>query len=518
MVIGVGVDVFFAVVNFYPVAPHPNPGPRRYVVMQLDEIQGAWFQANILDVFNKETSSNLELLRVPEEEQLQAITRDAAQSGKDVVLTALPETQLAHAIDTKLVRPFSSVTSSDRIATDFEEVGAAVLAPAKAKGTQYFLPRMSVVDVAAYRVSKVRDAISHWSALRPQINAAIAKVNGKGLPAGYELGLTPAKWTSYDLFVMAYYWSHRSYGGEPARARVAHRTGDEIDGQRDIVSALYRQGATDATATKPNTQAAVDLFQWEALYRDEGAYVPEMFEADPFDDEAVLAGLESGDLYFAPIDTMEAFNIHGGSHAAAVAAVADPSDLEFTSMPRGASLALDAKGHPQRQRPSFSFLEDWVWALPAAANDAKVGYQLVRFLWRPDIHARECEALGMLPLHPRIVTERVSRFRLDWMSHVFEAGLEQARYGEATPPLLVEKGIGSIYAQLWSRIVAGGVPVIPEQGITAMLEAPPAPKPLAVRAKSDADPPQPKKVEAPPLKEDEDWESDVVLERVGSKP
>ena len=515
--IGVAVDVFFAVVNFYPVAPHPNPGPRRYVVMQLDEVQAAWFQTHILDDFNAETNSNLEVLRVSEEEQLQAVTRDSARAGKDVVLTALPATQVGRAIETKLVRPFTDVVPEAKIAEAFHPLGDAVLAVGKLSGTQYFLPRMAVIDVAVYRVSKVRDAVLHWSVLRPQIDAALAKINGRGLPKNYELGLTPDAWTSYDLFVMAYYWSHRSYGGRPARPRVAHRTGDEVDGQRDILSALYRLGATDATVGNFGDRAAIDLFQWEALYRDEGAYVPEMFADEPFDDEAVLQGLKSGEVFFAPIDAMEAFNLHGGSHSAAMAQVDDPADLEFTSMPRGASLLLDASGHPQRERSSFSFLEDWVWALPAEAGDSTVGYQLVQFLWRPDIHARECEALGMLPLHPQVVAERVSRFRLEWMSHVIEAGLAQARHGERAPEILITRGVGSVYAQLWTQIVIGKIPANPESGIIAALRASPAPKPLAVHAptKADAHPVKAVSAEEPeePV-ENEDWETDTVLERV----
>jgi len=515
--IGVAVDVFFAVVNFYPVAPHPNPGPKRYVVMQMDEVQAAWFQSNILDDFNTETNSNLQVLRVSDEEQLQASIHDAA-AGKDVVLVALPETQLARAVESKLVRPFTDVVSSEQIATDFADLGSSILAPGMFANTQYFLPRMTVVDVAAYRVSKVRDAISHWSVLRPQIDAALAKINGRGLPAGYELGLTPAAWTSYDLFVLAYYWSHRSYSGEPARPRVAHRTGDEIDGQRDIVSAIYRLGANDITIANPENRAAIDMFEWEALYRDEGAYPPEMFAEDPFDDEAVIEQLKSGELFFAPIDTMEAFRLHGGAHEAAAALVDDPADLEFTSMPRGATLALDGKGHPLRQRPSFSFHEDWVWALPTSTHATTVGYQLVKFLWRPEIHTRECEALGMLPLHPKVVAERVSRFRLDWISHVFEAGLEQARYGERTPPELVAKGVGSVYAQLWIKIVDGKIAPVPETAIVEALHAPPRPKPLAVREKSDVDPAhavdKPVPERSVPETENEDWETSVVLERV----
>jgi hypothetical protein len=520
IVLGVAVDAFFAIVNFYPVAPHRDRGPKRYVVMQLDEVQAAWFQANILDEFNNETASNLQLLRVTDEEQLQSATLEAAKQGKDVVLTALPVTQLGNAIDTKLVQPFSGVVSPARITRDFGHLGDSVLAAGKVGTTQYFLPRMTVIDVAVYRVSKVRDAVLHWSALRPQIDAALRAVNGHGLPANFELGVTPSKWTSYDLFVMGYYWAHRSYRGQPARPRIAHRTGDEIDGQQDIVSAIYRLGATDATIGQFDSRAARDFFQWEALAHTANIYDPAMYEPDPFDDEAVIAGLQSGELFFAPIDSMEAFNLHGGAHAAALAHVNDPSDLEFTSMPRGASLELDASGHPARTRPSFSFREDWVWALPAATHSSAVAYKLVQFLWRPEIHARECEALGMLPLHPDVIAERVSRFRLDWMSHIFEAGLEQARHGEPTPPALIKNGVGSVYAQLWTKIVDGNVPAVPESTIAAILHAPPAPKPLEVEAgtESDHEPTADKPTEPPaqPPPAQEDWETDTVLEGVGS--
>ena len=519
IVLGVAVDGFFAIVNFYPVAPHPKRGPKRYVVMQLDETQAAWFKTNILDEFNSETNSNLDLLRVDDEEQLQAVTLDAAKQGKQVVLTALPVTQTAHAIETKVVQPFAGAIPASDIAHDFGNLGASVLASGKVGDAQYFLPRMAVIDVAVYRVSKVRDAVLHWSVLRPQIEAALRAVNGHGLPAGFELGLTPSSWTSYDLFVLGYYWTHRSYGGQPARPRIAHRTGDEIDGQRDIVAAIYRMGATDTTIANYDSRAAQDFFQWEALSRAENVYDPGMYEAEPFDDEAVLAGLEKGELFFAPIDMMEAFNLHGGAHAAALPRVDDPSDLEFTSMPRGASLELDASGHPARTRVSFSFREDWLWALPTATHDARLAYSFVRFLWRPEIHARECEALGMLPLHPEVVAERVSRFRLEWMSHVFEAGLAQMHDGEATPPSLIAKGYGSVYAQLWTKIMALPPPVT-AAAIADALKTPPAPKPLTVTAVADdsaqgsgsAAEPEP---ESQPTAQ-EDWETDVVLEGVGS--
>lgn len=518
VVAGVVVDGFFAIVNFYPVAPHSSRGPKRYIVMQLDEGQAAWFEANILEDFNTEANANLALIRVDEEEQLQPTAEAARAEGKDVVLVALPITQVAHAVETKLVRPFEGAIPAPKIAADFAELGAKLLAPGKLDGKQYFLPRMTVIDVAVFRISKVRDAVVHWSVLRPQIEAALKQINGRGLPVGYELNLSPEAWDAYDVFVMAYFWANRSYGGQPAQPRVAHRTGDEIDGQQDIAASIFGFGATDATFANFDSRAALDYFQWEALFRSEGLYPANMFATTrAYDDDAVIDGVERGELFLAPIDSMDSFVLHGGAHAGAAAHIEDPGDLEFTEIPSGASLALGANGRPLRTTPSFAFREDWVWALLSTTHAADVAYRLVQFMWRPEIHARECEALGMLPIHPDVVAERVSRFRLDWMTHVFAAGLAQAQRGEVVPPALVGKGVGSVYAQLWMKIVGGDVPPT-EAAIAAILKAPPQPKPLSVRpppfaeSGSAAPPPiNPDEDNAPPPGS-EDWETDVVIQ------
>ena len=127
----------------------------------------------------------------------------------------------------------------------------------------------------------------------------------------------------------------------------------------------------------------------------------------------------------------------------------------------------------------------------------------------------------MLPLHPEVVAERVSRFRLEWMSHVFEAGFEQVRHGEPAPPAMIQQGLGSVYAQLWHTIVAGGVPPIPEAGIADVLRAPPKAKPLEVHTTAEAGAGSAARPKAgaedtmPIAVEKEDWESEVVLEGVG---
>jgi hypothetical protein len=515
IVLGVAVDAFFAIVNFYPVAPHASPGPRRYVVMQLDPVQAAWFQANVLDDFDAEVNANLQLLRVDDEEQLQAAL---AQHHDDGALALLPSTQTDRARTSKLIRSFADVAGAAQIATDFDGLGPAATAPTKVDGAPFFLPGATRLDVAVYRVSKVRDAVLHWSVLRPEIDAALARVNGHGLPPGYDLSLSPETWDSYDVFVMAYYWANRVYAGQPARPRVAHRTGDEIDGQTDIASALYRMGGDDQTFAHPDAQPARDYFQWEALMRANDLYPDALYGDEPYDDEAMMAGLESGELFLGSLDATEAFNLHGGAHAGALAHTADAADLGFTMLPRGASLELDAHGQPARRGTTFSFREEWVWALAAStsADDAATAYALVQFMWRPEIHARMCEALGILPVEPSVVAARASYFRLDWMRHVFEAGLAQAQRGERVPPAFVGQGLGSVYAQLWTKIAGGRVPPAPVQGIVDVLRAPPPPTALQVAdvAPAAAEPapaPAPAAAEPAPPPESEDWETDVVL-------
>jgi hypothetical protein len=513
VVLGVITDGFFAIVNFYPVAPHPSRGPKRYIVMQLDATQAAWFQANVLDDFNAEANKDVEIIRVEQEEQLQTT---ALKYGKDVLLVGLPTTQLA-AVSKQLMHPFSDVVASTRIAEDFKDLDAQTLAIGRYHDTQFFLPWMSRLDIAVYRVSKVRDAVLHWSLLRPQIETALQAINGRGLPVGFQLEASPDQWDQYDLFVAGYYWANRVYDGKPARPRIAHRSGDEIDGQQDIVSALYRQGATDASLGAFAAPPAIDYFQWEALFRQEGIYPDAMWRSEPFDDEAMIEGLQRGDVFFASIDSLEAFSLHGGSHKAATAQIANPDDLEFTSLPRGASLELGPAGASVRVGKSFSFREDWVWALPNASEMPALAYDLVRFLWRPEIHARQCEALGIVPQHPQVLADRVSLFRLEWMSHLFGAQLRQA--AEPVPAEMIGKGYGSVYAQLWAKIAGGDVRPIASE-IAEVLKTPPAPRALAVTTTTPpkVEPAAPADAAAADAdaasatgEVEEDWESDVVL-------
>lgn len=466
LVLAVLVDGFFALVNFYPVAPPQNRGPRRYVLAEMDPEQAAWFQENMLDEYNDEHDTNL-VLRAVEEEHLAD-----GMNATDVVLVALPSTRAAEVAAAGHAAPFDGAIAAARLARDFAGVRPEVVRSARHGGRQYFLPRAIVLDVAVYRISRVRDAMLHWQLVRREIDAAVRGANGRGLPAGYTLEQQPQAWDAYDQFVLAYYWAHRAYGGKPARARVAHRTGLGIDAQLEIAAAVYRAGGSDATLATRDATPSLDWFQWEALYRAEGLYADEMFAPGGLDDEGTLDALERGDFYLTTLDQMEAFSLHGDAHRGAQSLVEDEDDLGFVAMPRFSSLALDGHGTPLRRADGFSFREEAVWVLPKHSPDPGLAYELVRWVMDRENHARECEALGMLPMRPDVVRERATLFRAPWMQDVFAAGLAQWPRAEMPPPTL-QDAFGTDYAVAWDRIVAQrGASAADRAGIATLLRAP----------------------------------------------
>lgn len=466
LVLGLLVDGFFALVNFYPVAPTRSRGPRRYILADVDATQAAWLQHNLLDEFNDEHHANLALRAVDEEHIEEAMNRP------DVLLAVLPRVTALRAINTGHVASFEDFVPAARIASDFDAIRSDVMQSGRYRNRQAFIPRAVVLDVAVYRQSRVRDAMLHWRLLEADMNAALRAVNGRGLPAGYSLEREPTSWDAYDQFVLAYYWAHRSYDGHPARARVAHRSGLLIEGQIDIVGSIYRAGGSDATLDQHDSVFALDAMQWDAVYRAEGLFADEMFAPTGLDDEDALAGLERGDFYLTSADQLEAFSIHGGGHRDANPRVPDEDDLGFVAMPRFSSLELDATGHPARTAAGFSFREEFVWALPAHGPDRRVAYDAVRWVMERENHARECEALGMLPIRTDVIRERATLFRIGWMQDVFEAGLSQ--WARSQPlPLSFATGSGLDYAILWDRVVAQhGAAPSDRAAIAAMMRAP----------------------------------------------
>lgn len=501
LVLGILVDVFFAIVNFYPVAPPRSRGPRREIIAEMDQRHARWFQSNVLDEFNHEHNVNLVVRATPGDELLPHL-RSSRDGRHDVWLAIIPSAYTRRVAQERLARPLDEVTDARSVAADFSELRPEVMAGARVDGRQYFLPRMAVLDLAVYRPSKVRDAVLHWLPLRPAIESALRAMNGHGLPEGYELERSPTEWDTYDEFVIGYFWAHRSYADQPSRPRLAHRTDPGVPGEVYLLSTIYRAGATDATIRQLDNPSAVDALAWEAVFRREGLYPDAMSSQGGMDAESIVGAFAEGRLFLAPVDETEAFRIHGGAMRESESQVDDPDDLGFAAMPHGASLELDANGRPARVAQGFSFREDSVWVLPAGGSDAALAYEFLQFVWSREMHVRECQAVGIIPLRNDVVLERASIFRLDWQQEIFEGALAQWDRAEAVQPSLLDEGIGTAYMQRWQTLVAQRPATSITQVATALRAAPVAAVlPVGVPPNHDA-----------PRDDLEPWRAGVIIE------
>jgi len=142
-------------------------------------------------------------------------------------------------------------------------------------------------------------------------------------------------------------------------------------------------------------------------------------------------------------------------------------------LPRFSSLELDAKGHPARTAKSFAFKNELVWALPQGAKDPKRAFQLATWLVQKENHVRDCEAMGYVPMRKDVFREVTSTFRNYWMSAAFDAALEQWPRSQAVPASLSEKRLGSVYAQLWRKVVSASPGPLAGDKLAAQLASPP---------------------------------------------
>src|SRR5262249_29174267 len=143
-----------------------------YIIAEMDPAQARWFQENIVDEFNDEHHTNLQVRSV-ENEQIVSAIRTARTHGNDIILAVLSSDLIGPAVRDGLVAPFDGVVSPSRIRDDLDHVRPELMRWARAHDRQFFLPRMAVLDVATYRVSMVRDAMLHWQLVRADIDTAL---------------------------------------------------------------------------------------------------------------------------------------------------------------------------------------------------------------------------------------------------------------------------------------------------------------------------------------------------------
>ena len=104
-----------------------------------------------------------------------------------------------------------------------------------------------------------------WKQFARAIDSSLSKINGRGLPAGYDLENDPNEWDFFDIYVAGFVWAHTKFP-DGKKSRIAQR-GKLYDGMAlTLIDRVFECGGDSYSLFNMNSKAVTDAFLWEAAY------------------------------------------------------------------------------------------------------------------------------------------------------------------------------------------------------------------------------------------------------------
>jgi spermidine/putrescine-binding protein len=365
-----------------------GPPPQVNLLVRMMTEQEDWLRTNVLTPFAQENDFEISIRRYNSVQDVErALGEDPSISLVKVelaMLRPLVDAELLMPIDTYL-KDHDRQDELDHLLASFRPLAIEMaMVPDDVTLHLYGIPRKLETSVLLYRESKVADAVARWPEHLPELEEQLISKTGHGLPNGYALEADPSKWDLYDVFVAGWYWRR----SEP---RMMNRSFDYIH----TFFSLYEQLSGLSNEPTPKlaaTPAMIDLFEWEALFRELGLYREQMFvRGEPITGRVVQDAMAKGDIYLTRMHSL-------GIKLVFDAATPEvKSDLRAALAPLGVSLQLDSEGAPARIGSRRSAVTGWFWAIPKRAPHPEQAYRLARHLSSNEVAAREMEAFFIQP-------------------------------------------------------------------------------------------------------------------------
>ena len=401
------------------------------MAMDMRPGQEALYKTRILKPFEKKHKCRVEIVPAPDPAKLPAMLA----SGDTLDLVAPPLALTRALAGRNLIAPLDEVVSAKALAdlrkeyflTDLGSIG----------GRTYFLPRSIETPVMVYLKSKVAEAVQYWELRRDDINRALARHNGRGLPRGYVLEKDPSQWDWFDLFVAGWYWNSKEIQGQ-RRGRMALGPLGSPDAPQGLMDACFLSGAGADRLLGMGDAGVADMFQWQAVLAREGVLNPGLLKGR-WTEEQVREGFRAGELYLSAATQAEAFQIHGTGAAAMPGYLADPEDMGVALMPKGNSLMQGNDGDPLREgRRSVATRSYW-WGVTRQARDRTMAFELAHYLSNTENQVQESSAFGMIPVRQDLLGELGLMFGGGWTADVFQTASQQLVENRLTVAPLVEE-------------------------------------------------------------------------------
>jgi ABC-type glycerol-3-phosphate transport system substrate-binding protein len=401
------------------------------VAMELRPGQEGLYKARMLKAFEKKHKCIVEIIPAPDPARLPA----QLAAGDTVDLVAAPLSMTRALVGRGLIAPLDGILATKEMGDLRKEYFLTELG--SLGGRTYFLPRYLETPVIVYLKSKVAEAVLYWDIRRDEINRALARYNGRGLPRGYALEKDPSEWDWYDLFVAGWYWSAKEVQGQK-RGRVALAALGSPGAPQALMDAGYLSGAGADGLLGMGDPGVADMFQWQAVLAREGVLNPALLKGR-WTDAQVRDGFRSGELYLSAATQAEAFQIHGTGTADLPGSLPDPEDMGVALMPQENSLTLAPDGDPLREgRRSVGTRSYW-WGVTRRARDPALAFELAHYLSNTENQVLESSAIGMIPARQDLLGELGLMFGGGWTAEVFQTASRQLVENRLTTAPLVEE-------------------------------------------------------------------------------
>ena len=420
------------------------------VIRMMDE-QHRWFRENIVIPFEEEYNCKINVATFDKLTDIEIMLSAEAKSNKHETGLVKVMTEALTPLKDYMM-PLEDAGGKERLTEDLQEYVDKAVEIGTFDNKPYYMPRKLEIRTLLFLKSKVNDAVNGWTKFKDEIDSALKIENGYGLPANYALERDPNQWDMFDLFVVSYYWAHTTYFRRQM-PRMAHRAKDYGGTTTFMVDRTYQMGGTMNDILEMNTDPVVDMFEWEALFKKNELYNPNMWK-EKWSGGGIWKAMQNGAVFLCYMHQIDAFFIHGGSTPTMPGFIKNPKDMGLVLMPMGVSLELDANGNPVREGSRRASLSGWWWGVPKTSPNPELSYELARWITNYENHLAECQTFGMMPIR-KDVLGKLEAFPYPWMSEIFEIGYNQLSIpGTETAPLIPEWSlISANYRNAWYHII-----------------------------------------------------------------
>ena len=296
----------------------------------------------------------------------------------------------------------------------------------------FYLPRKLETRLMIYRKSKVADAAKNWRQYEALLNYILKKENGYGLPMNFHLDSDVNMWDYYDILVAAYYWASTEKTG-----KVAHRSRDYVGTILGLIDRATELGADeqDIKDMYPFSDAIIDMFHWEAIFRKYSLYCEGMWDQFGWTGLDIYNGIKEKNVYLAWMHQLDCVLIHGEEKLRTEGYIDDKEDLGVAIMPQGVSFELTDEGIPKRLGTRQAHTYGWFWGIPERAAEPELAYHFAKFITNKASHLNECKNFLLIPVRKDVRDSFPNVLKLPWKKEIYDKSMEQLRInGEKLVP------------------------------------------------------------------------------------